>query len=159
MIRDHYKRLLGDSAHGFKVMDITEYLLENGVTPGPVPVPLPVTYHDPCHLRRGMKVTEAPRRLLKSVPGVDYCEMDDADACCGCGGSFSLKYYELSKKIRANKLNMFQRTHATVLSTGCPACIMHLEDGMAEHSLDAVVCHPVELLARTYTKKEDSPHV
>jgi Fe-S oxidoreductase len=106
-----------------------------------------------------MKVTDAPRELLKSIPGVSFTEMTDADACCGSGGSFSLKYYELSKKIRATKLNMFQRTHAKVLATGCPACIMHLEDGIIERSLDAAVCHPVELLARTYREKEGESHV
>ncbi|MFH0919990.1 MAG: (Fe-S)-binding protein [Fibrobacterota bacterium] len=159
MLGAQYKKMLGDSAPKFKVMDISEYLLETGLKPGDTPVPLTATYHDPCHLRRGMKVTEAPRQLLQSVPGIAFTEMTDADACCGSGGSFSLKYYDLSKKIRSQKMNMFQRTQARVLATGCPACILHLEDGMAERALDAVVCHPVELLARTYAEKEDGNHV
>jgi glycolate oxidase iron-sulfur subunit len=150
MLRDIYPAMLGSESHGVRVMDVMEYLAEIPPSFGKKAAALQVTYHDPCHLRRGMKVYEQPRVLLKSVPGVDFVEMSDADACCGCGGAFSLKYYDLSKKVRNTKLNMVQRTHAQVLATGCPACIMHLEDGAAGLETPVKVVHPVELIDLTF---------
>jgi Fe-S oxidoreductase len=97
-----------------------------------------------------MEIQEQPRHLLRQMPGISYAEMENADACCGCGGSFSLKYYELSKRIRRNKINMFLRTQADKLVTGCPACIIHLEDGFFENQIGSPVVHPIQLLAQTY---------
>lgn len=57
-----------------------------------------ITYHDPCHLRRGMKIYQEPRRLLKSLSGVELVEMKQPDRCCGMAGSFNLVYYGLSQK-------------------------------------------------------------
>ena len=150
MLRDIYPEMLGADSHGARVMDVMEYLAEYPLAFGKNSAAAKVTYHDPCHLRRGMKVHEQPRALLKSIPGVDFTEMPDADACCGCGGAFSLKYYDLSKKVRNTKLNMFQRTDAEVLATGCPACIMHLEDGLAGIGSPVRVVHPVELVDSTF---------
>ncbi|OGJ90879.1 MAG: hypothetical protein A2268_09555 [Candidatus Raymondbacteria bacterium RifOxyA12_full_50_37] len=150
MLKNVYKKLLGDTVHSFRVLDISEYLAETGFVPGPAAVEKTVTYHDPCHLRRAMKVYEQPRMLLKSIPGINYVEMESPDTCCGSGGSFSLKYYDLSQKIREHKLHMFLRTKAGTLATGCPACIMHLDDGFYGQKISASIVHPIELLAKTY---------
>ena len=150
MLRDVYGKILDTPARPFKVMDYSEYLLETGMTPGKNAVPLKATWHDPCHLKRAMGVYQQPRLLLKQIPGVDFIEMEEADACCGAGGSFSLKYYELSKSIRTRKLNFFQRTHADTLITGCPACLIHLRDGFNEHSLTHSLFHPAQIIAMTY---------
>lgn len=150
MLGDIYRKILGESALGLRVVDFSDYLLETGFKPGTRPAAATLTYHDPCHLNRGMGVREQPRALLKRIPGVEFAEMDEADACCGCGGSFSIKHYELSGRIRRNKLNMFQRTRASTLATGCPACILHLRDGFESNGLRERVLHTAEIVAMTY---------
>ena len=62
-----------------------------------------VTYHDPCHLKRGQIVHTEPREILKSLPWVDFVEMENADACCGGAGGFNLKHYDLSLEIGKKK--------------------------------------------------------
>jgi len=114
-------------------------------------LPLKVTYHDPCHLVRGMKVKEQPRQIIRSIPGVDFIEMNKPDTCCGSGGSFSLYHYELSTKINNYKVEDINRTGAEVMVTGCSACRMHIEDGLnrqAEHPVK--VMHTAQLLEMAY---------
>jgi len=154
MLDKVYKRLLGDAAHPFIIIDFSRYMLETGFRPGPHAVEMALTYHDPCHLKRGLNVSAEPRALIGGLPGVSFKEMEEADACCGCGGAFSIKYYGLSDKIRKNKLNYFQRTRARALITGCPACMIHLEDGFRKEGLSAPVLHTAEVMALTYTGKK-----
>lgn len=155
MLRDTYKEMLGSDNHQLRVLDISEYLLETKAQPGSVPLNLHTTYHDPCHLKRSMKIYEEPRTLIKSLPGVEFTEMTDADVCCGSGGTLSLKHYELTRKVRDNKVNMFLRTKAGVLATGCPACILNMQDGFANRKVNADILHPIELWDRSFDKKEN----
>ena len=62
-----------------------------------------ITYHDPCHLRKSLGVFAPPRVLLQGDTRFRFEEMAEAEACCGCGGSFSLEYYELSSAVGARK--------------------------------------------------------
>jgi Fe-S oxidoreductase len=57
-----------------------------------------LTFHDPCHLRRKQGILDGPRKLLKSVPGVEFIETGNENLCCGSGGSFNVSHYDLSKK-------------------------------------------------------------
>jgi glycolate oxidase iron-sulfur subunit len=90
--------------------------------------PIKVTYHDPCHLRRAMKVTEEPRRILKNLPGVEYVELPDAGACCGGAGSFGLKFYEDSLEIGRQKGESILASGAEIVLTACPSCRMQLAE-------------------------------
>jgi len=90
--------------------------------------PLKVTYHDPCHLNRGMKVTEEPRRILKNLPGVEYVELPDAGACCGGAGSFGLKFYKDSLDIGRQKGESIRASGADIVLTACPSCRMQLAE-------------------------------
>ncbi len=137
-----------------KIMDISDFLVNvvklpvAGATNGKKSIlsDLKVTYHDPCHLRRGMKVYRAPRELIKSVPGAEFLEMPSADRCCGFGGSFNLSYYELSLDVLKKKIEGLKETGADYLATGCPGCILQLQDGINQEGLKTRVVHPVELL-------------
>ncbi len=81
--------------------------------------PFQVTYHDPCHLRRGMRIHQEPRKLLNSLPGVELVEMKKPDRCCGMAGSFNFIYYDLSKKILSHKLDDVEATQAEAVVTSC----------------------------------------
>jgi glycolate oxidase iron-sulfur subunit len=107
-----------------------------------------VTYHDPCHLRRGMKIYQEPRRLLQSLPGIEFIEMKQPNRCCGLGGSFNLIYYGLSKKIVESKLDDIEATEAEVVTTGCMGCMIQLKDGIHARRMGTEVVHLVEVLDR-----------
>ncbi|MEK6712862.1 MAG: (Fe-S)-binding protein [Nitrospirota bacterium] len=105
-----------------------------------------VTYHDPCHLRRGLGIKDEPRELIE-VAGFRIKEMKHPCRCCGLGGSFSITNYELSTEINMLKAEDIKGTGAEIAATACPGCMVQLRDGL--HKIDAMVDvkHVVELLA------------
>ncbi|MDR1660573.1 MAG: (Fe-S)-binding protein [Desulfovibrio sp.] len=133
-----------------KVQDFTTFLCKLGYSKDFRDVKRRVTMHDPCHLVRGMKVSKEPRELVKAIPGVTFVEMADADKCCGCAGSFSAQYYELSRQINDDKIDSIDKTHADLTVTGCSACRMHIVDGLSQRGLSCEVTHTAELIARGY---------
>jgi len=111
-----------------------------------------VTYHDPCHLKNGLKVTEEPRRILESISGLVFMETGHS-RCCGSGGSFSLKHYDLSAKITNRCIEELSATGADIVATGCLACRMQLEDAISQMGGKLKVRHTVELLDQYYNYK------
>lgn len=111
-----------------------------------------VTYHDPCHLKNGLRVTEEPRQILNSIPGLTFLETGHS-RCCGSGGSFSLKHYDLSAKITNRCVEELFATGAEVIATGCLACRMQLEDAISQKGIKLKVRHTVELLDQSYKNK------
>jgi glycolate oxidase iron-sulfur subunit len=102
-----------------------------------------VTYHDPCHLVKGQKISAQPRNVLKSIPGVDYVELPGAIDCCGGGGSFQVEHAETSQKITKRKVDNIRETGAQILTTCCPGCNLTISN----HLDPAIrVLHPVQLL-------------
>lgn len=137
-----------------RVRDISEYLVEipGALTPEGS-LPAKVTYHDPCHLKKVQGVKAEPRAILASIPDLDLVEMKNADACCGCGGSYSLKFYETAVRINDRKIKNVQETGAAVLATSCPGCILHLRDGMERRGARVEVVHVVQLLEQAYSSR------
>jgi glycolate oxidase iron-sulfur subunit len=105
-----------------------------------------VTYHDPCHLRRGLGIKDEPRELIETA-GFTIKEMKHPCRCCGLGGSFSITNYDLSSEINMLKAEDIKGTGAEIAATTCPGCMVQLRDGL--HKIDArvEVKHIVELLA------------
>ncbi len=104
-----------------------------------------VAYHAPCHLCRGLKVTEEPRKLLTDA-GLEYAPAEDEDACCGFGGSYSVDFPEISSEILKRKLDNVEKTGAEVLVTDCPGCVMQLRGGMDRRERCIEVRHIAEVL-------------
>ena len=94
------------------------------------PLKKKVTYHDSCHLKRSLGVFEQPRELLK-LAGADLREMNGADECCGFGGSYLIKYPNISGKILDKKLKNILDTGAELVAVECPGCLMQLNRGLA----------------------------
>lgn len=107
-----------------------------------------VTYHDACHLKRGCGVYEEPRQVLKSLAGATVKEMADCDTCCGFGGSYSLKYPELSGELLKNKLENIRATGAPVVAVDCPGCKLQIEGGLDAAGDGLRVEHTATLVAR-----------
>lgn len=133
-----------------KVKDITEFVVSEGIKQDLREVRAKITYHDPCHLVRGMGVSKEPRQLLQALPGVDYTEMKDAAKCCGAGGTFSMSHYDVSRTINDWKLDNAEKTGATILATGCSACRMHITDGLGQRHSQMKVVHTAEIIAKAY---------
>ena len=130
------------------VFDVTQLLCDmpakKGVETREDKKPIPVTYHDPCHLAKGQKITEEPRRVLKNSPHLEYVEMAQADSCCGGGGAFQFDHPEIASRITGRKINNIVQTGAQVVATGCPSCRITLRKSLKSRAVR--VCHPVELL-------------
>lgn len=114
------------------------------------PVEAAFTYHQPCHLARGMGVKDQPAELLKRIPGLSYSPLKDPGRCCGGSGSFSLTDYETSCGVRTHKLKDIERSGADIVATGCGSCRMHIQDGLVQSGTAAAVWHAVELLDQSY---------
>jgi glycolate oxidase iron-sulfur subunit len=106
-----------------------------------------VTYHDPCHLKKSLKVFDEPRAVIEATPGCRLIEMVEPDWCCGMGGSFNLQYYNISKAIGQKKAAQINATGADVLATGCPACMIQISDMLSQAGANIAVRHPIELFA------------
>ena len=132
-----------------RTFDLTSFLIEIlELKPQNIsPIQKKVTYHDPCHLSKAQGIRQAPRDLLKLIPGLELVEMSDADRCCGGSGTFSLTHYQLSMKVLGKKMDSISATRADIIATCCPSCIMQLKHGTSLYVYDATVKHPIELLA------------
>ncbi|MCK9293892.1 MAG: (Fe-S)-binding protein [Desulfobulbaceae bacterium] len=130
-----------------RTMDISQFLVDVlGVTEAPAAGGGKVTYHDPCHLKNGLGITAQPRTLIKAA-GCAYTEMREAGSCCGCGGSFNVAHYELSKKIGSRKAQNIMDAGADILATSCPACMLHITDMLSHKQAGIKVKHVIELYA------------
>ena len=114
-----------------RVRDISEFLMS-------IPLEKPggklqgrVTYHDPCHLRRGQGVWKQPRQLLKMIEGLEFVELSEADWCCGSAGTQLITHYETSRKVLKRKTDNLAGTHADYVASGCPGCQMQLNVGFS----------------------------
>ncbi|WP_243545505.1 L-lactate dehydrogenase (quinone) large subunit LdhH [Pseudodesulfovibrio tunisiensis] len=104
------------------------------------------TYHAPCHLCRGLDVHDAPRELIRTA-GLEYRECDEEEVCCGFGGTFSMKFPELSAELLRKKLDNVEATGADVLLTDCPGCVMQLRGGLKARGSSIKVRHVAEAMA------------
>ncbi len=103
-----------------------------------------VAYHASCHLCRGLGVKDAPRDLIDFTS--HYTKSEEEETCCGFGGTYSMKFPEISAKILENKLKNITKTDATHLVVDCPGCIMQLRGGAEKNKLPLKVVHMSELL-------------
>jgi glycolate oxidase iron-sulfur subunit len=155
-LREEYEEWIDTDFFKRKVYDISEYLVDviDYDTDNLGQVRKKVTYHDPCHLVRGMRVTEQPRQILKDIPELYFEEMEKPDRCCGAAGTFNLKHYDLSFAINRHKTDDIKQTDTDVVATGCAGCRMHIADGLNRANEDHDVVHTVQLLDEAYQKRK-----
>jgi glycolate oxidase iron-sulfur subunit len=129
-----------------RMKDVTEFLVEIGLTQPLRPVPRTVTYQDSCHLAHGQRVRQQPRMLLESVPGLRLVEMPLADLCCGSAGIYNVTETRLAMQLLRNKMEAVNSTGADTIATANPGCILQLRAGVKLHGRGQRVAHVVELL-------------
>jgi L-lactate dehydrogenase complex protein LldE len=106
-----------------------------------------VTWHDACHGLRDLGIREEPRRLIRRVRGAEFVEMADADACCGFGGTFSVKYPEISAAILDNKIEAIERAGVRAVVSGDASCLMQIGGRLTRKKSPVRTMHLAELLA------------
>lgn len=107
-----------------------------------------ITYHDACHLLRELRIADEPRRLIRAVRDIDYVEMDAPDTCCGFGGTFSVKYAEISCAILQEKLARIEQSGAEYVVANDSSCLMQIAGGLSRARSAVKTMHLAELLAK-----------
>ena len=152
MVRNFYRELLGGDnvpACVNRSYEFSEFLVKVlKVEDVGARFPHRVTYHDSCHLLRELGVSEAPRLLLRNVRDVELVEMNDYKLCCGFGGTFSVKFPEVSVPMGQDKIRAAQDTGADFLVAADGGCLMHLNGIIHRQSLPLKTMHLAELLAQ-----------
>jgi len=155
----HYDELLaGDADYAeravqwsHKVKDVHEFLAEIEIRVPTSEMPAQqVTYHESCHLKHGQKVSEAPRQVLRAIPGLQLVELTEADWCCGSAGIYNITQPEMSMKLLDRKMDHVKHTGATMVATGNPGCAIQIAHGSERTDAAVEVVHPVSLLAAAY---------
>ncbi len=134
------------TAFAKKTRDVTEYLSALGLSATLKPLPLRVTYQDSCHLLHGQKVREAPRKLLRAIPGLELVELPHSDLCCGSAGVYNVTQTEASLELLAEKMQYASATNAQMIATSNPGCLLQMRAGAEMHHTNQQVLHVIELL-------------
>ena len=112
------------------------------------PIPARITYQDSCHLLHGQKVREAPRKLLKLIPSIEFVELPYSDICCGSAGVYNVTQTEASLELLTEKMKNAKKTAASIIVTANPGCLLQMRAGAAIHGTGQEVIHVMELLDR-----------
>jgi glycolate oxidase iron-sulfur subunit len=131
-----------------KVRDVTEFLAALGLSAKLRQLAVRVTYQDSCHLLHGQKVREAPRRLLRAIPGLEFIELPYSDICCGSAGIYNLTETKASLDLLDEKMRFAKETGARVIATANPGCLLQMRAGVEIHKTGQEVLHVVEILDR-----------
>lgn len=108
-----------------------------------------VTWHDACHGRRDLGVCDQPRRLLRGVAGTDVVEAASCEACCGFGGTFSVKYPEISVAILDRKLEEIEQLDVDAVVSADVSCLMQIDGRLRRRGARPRAMHLAEVLAST----------
>lgn len=138
-----------------KTMEVSQFLVDRlgvgRVGPNRGDQKVLLTYHDPCHLKKGLGVAAQPRALLRANPAYRFKEMTEADRCCGMGGSFNLQHYSISAAIGKRKRDNIIQSGCGVVATSCPACMLQITDMLSQAGDRVQVKHAIEVYAESLT--------
>ncbi len=155
MIARHYPELFDDAdwarratALSAKTFELTAFLYDvMGLRDVEAAFAGNVTYHDACSGLRELNVRDQPRELLKSVDGLAFTELKDADVCCGFGGTFCVKYPEISNAIVTKKTAAIAGSEADTLVAGDLGCLMNMAGKLQREGKHVHARHVAEVLA------------
>ncbi|HJV45736.1 MAG TPA: (Fe-S)-binding protein [Bacillota bacterium] len=133
-----------------KMRDANELLAELPPLTFKHPIEARVTYQDSCHLAHGQGIRNQPRQLIRSIPGVEYVELANADSCCGSAGIYNLVHFDSSMQILDGKMENVKETKAHILVAANPGCLLQMRQGIIRAGLSGQMeaVHIMDLLAR-----------
>ena len=156
MLAKHYPELFADDPNlrqradtfAAKCHELVSFLVDvRGVKSVTATCEARATYHDSCSGLRELGVRGQPRQLLETVEGLDLVEMADSDVCCGFGGTFSVKYGEISDAIVSKKAANISATGTHMLLAGDLGCLMNMAGKLSRQGKTIEVRHVAEVLA------------
>jgi L-lactate dehydrogenase complex protein LldE len=147
MVRNFYPELGVEPPATF---EFAEFLVRKlGVTDVGATFPAKVTYHDACHALRELRLKDEPRQLLQNVRGLELVEMNEAETCCGFGGTFSVKFPMISYAMDEVKCASIQQTGAEYVVSGDSSCLMQIDGYLRRKKLPVKTISLAEVLAAT----------
>jgi L-lactate dehydrogenase complex protein LldE len=151
MVRNYYPMLLGETPRAAaNTFEFAEFLVKKlGVTDVGAKFDASVTYHDACHTLRELRLKNEPRQLLAQVRGLKLVEMDEAETCCGFGGTFAVKFPMISTAMDKVKVESIRKTGAQYVVSTDSSCLMHIDGYLKRHRIPVQTLHLAEVLART----------
>ena len=149
----HYGALLHDQPRAARfaarVMDISEFLATRQPLRPPRAVNTKVAVQDPCHLLHAQRISEAPRTLLRAIPGLELHEIAEREICCGSAGVYNVGHPQMSADLQRRKCANIAATGCEVVVTGNPGCFVQIQAGLPR---DIKVRHIVDVLADAYVE-------
>lgn len=132
-----------------KTWEFSDFLVNKlGVTDVGASFNAKVTFHDGCHGLRELGIKDAPRQLLSKVKGLELVEMKDGPICCGFGGTFAVKFPEISTAMGEVKADLILETGADYVVSNDSSCLMHIQGYMDRQNKKVKGLHLAEVLAR-----------
>lgn len=131
-----------------KTFELTAFLVDvMRFVPKPPPLPVVATYHDSCAGLRELGVKTQPRTLLATVPNLTLTEMTDPELCCGFGGTFCVKFPDISTRMVTDKIADIETTNASLLLAGDMGCLLNMAGRLSRGNAQIQVRHISEVLA------------
>jgi L-lactate dehydrogenase complex protein LldE len=157
MLKKHYPTLFaaGDPMHekavqlSSKVYELSTFLVEKTSSNIDARFDEMITYHDSCAGVREMGIRNQPRELLQQVDALQLKEMNDSDVCCGFGGTFCVKYPDISNNMLENKIRHIQESGADCVVGGDLGCILNIEGKLHRDGHAIPVYHYAEVLVNS----------
>jgi glycolate oxidase iron-sulfur subunit len=131
-----------------KVRDVSELLASLPQRAPRAPLRARIAYHSPCHLGHAQRITEAPRALLRAIPGVELVEIPDGEQCCGSAGVYNLVEPASAHEIGLRKAEAVLSTKAAILASANPGCSLQIRRMVEEKGSTVETAHPIEIIDR-----------
>jgi glycolate oxidase iron-sulfur subunit len=133
-----------------EVKDVNEFLDELGLVTPRHQRAQRVTYHDACHLVHAQRIREAPRRLLRQIPGLELIELVESELCCGAAGTYNLTEPEMAQRLARRKLDHILATGARTVATANAGCLLQIAREARAQGQPLRIVHPLDLLCESY---------
>jgi L-lactate dehydrogenase complex protein LldE len=155
MVRKHYPEIFRNEKNWYerseklaeKVFEFSEFIVKiMGQRDLGAQFPRRVTYHDSCSVLRSIGVREEPRALIRAVKGIEFVDLKDSERCCGFGGTFSVKFGELSSILLEDKIESIKRSGAEFVISSEISCLMNIEGALRRQKSPVKAMHLAELL-------------
>lgn len=156
-MKEYHDLLKDDSEYANKalelssiVKDIHEFLVDLPFRPPKGRLDIGVTYQDSCHLSHAQRITNAPRILLRSIPGLKLVETSNSTRCCGAGGTYMLTQRESSLRLLNSKMREIEDTETEIVATANPGCMLQLQYGVRQTNSTMQVKYITDILDEAY---------
>ena len=166
MVRHYYRQLFADDPVNQRraemlaphIYEFTEYVVDQWGTdalsslPARDTLPTKVAFHEACHAKRELGIDSQPKSLLDSLSQYERVDLFQSEVCCGFGGTFSVKYPDISGAMLSDKLDAIEASGADVVTACDSSCLMHIRGGLQKRGSAVRTAHIAELIAERIEK-------